>query len=190
MNLMDLFLTAFLTLTSAFASEADQMADYVVPTGPELVEHSRFKVGIVQSYAGTSSNEISYVFPPELTGEPALFVKFTLVEMDQAKRVSRWDSKEMSAVCTDDGEKVQCNIYVKKEPMARQNTFAQLFEEQITPFSGRATALKRKPLMDSTKAVDFIKNSGLPKDVINDKLQVLDKFLSSEPGGILTYEYK
>lgn len=185
-----LIIFTMLAFTSSVAIGSDATADYVVPTGPELVAYSRFKVGIVQSYTGAGSKEISYLFPAELTGEPGLLVKFNLIEEDESRGLSRWDSPTMNAICTDDGKKVQCNIYVKKEPMSRKVNFSQVLRQQMATFSGQRLSLKGKPLLDSTKAIDFLNNSGLPKDVIADKLKVLDQFLNSEPGGILSYEYK
>lgn len=177
------FLILSLFSALSFAKGADTTAVYIVPTSPELVPYSRFEVEIVKPYTGESSSEISYIFPKELTGDPALQVNFKLVEMDAENKVSRWDAKEMTAVCTDNGEDVKCNMYLKKVPsLVRQTNMFQFANFNLSQF--RAT-----PILDSTKAVDFIKNSGLSKDVMNAKLSVLDQFLSSEPAGILSYSY-
>lgn len=168
----------------AVAGGPDTVAIYIVPTPPELVPYSRFEVPIVQSYSATSK-EISYIFPKELTGDPALQVDFQLIEMDQQTKASRWDSPWMEALCTDDGETVNCNIYVKKVPMKRLQTFARGLGLAQLGLESRAVT----PLINSAKAIDFINNSGLTADVIDAKLKVLDKFLSSEPGGILSYDY-
>jgi hypothetical protein len=167
----------------SFAKGADTTAEYIVPTSPDLVPYSRFQVEIVKPYTGDASTEISYIFPKELTGDPALQVNFKLVEMDAENKVSRWDAKEMTAVCTDNGEDVKCNMYLKKiTPMFRQSRMLQLANLNFS-------SLRGTPVLDATKAVDFIKNSGFSKDVMDAKLSVLDKFLSSEPAGILSYSY-
>ncbi|MBY0385774.1 hypothetical protein K2X05_11515 [bacterium] len=167
----------------SFAKGADTTATYIVPTSPELVPYSRFEVEIVKPYTGETSSEISYIFPKELTGDPALQVNFKLIEMDEDSKVSRWDAKEMTAVCTDNGEDVKCNMYLKKSPsIIQQSRMFQFANFDLSQF--RAT-----PILDSTKAVDFIKKSGFSKDVMDAKLSVLDKFLSSEPAGILSYSY-
>lgn len=178
-------LSLVLNLNSLHASGPDTVATYIVPTPPELVTYSRFAVQIVKTYF-TGSKEISYIFPKELTGDPALQVDFRLVESDAQTKVSRWDSEPMEAFCTDDSETVSCNIYVKKIPMRRLQTFARGLEFTDLGFGARSMV----PMIDATKAIDFINKSGLPADVMDAKLKVLDKFLSSEPGGILTYDYK
>jgi hypothetical protein len=175
----------FLNFNLSLASGPDSVATYIVPTSPELVPYSRFAVQIVQSYSA-DSKAISYIFPKELTGEPALQVDFRWVESDLQTKVSHWDSEPMEALCTDDGETVNCNIYVKKVPMKRMQTFARGLEFSDLSLGARSMV----PLINASKAVDFINKSGLPKDVIDAKLKVLDQFLSSEPGGILTYDYK
>lgn len=167
----------------SFAKGADTTAEYIVPTSAELVPYSRFEVEIVKPYTGDTSNEISYIFPKELTGDPGLQVNFRRVDMDSETKVSHWDAKEMTAVCTDNGEDVKCNMYLKKIPsVVQQSRMFQFTNFNLSQF--RATSV-----IDSTKAVDFIKKSGLSKDVMDAKLSVLDQFLSSEPAGILSYSY-
>jgi hypothetical protein len=158
-------LTAFATSLS-FAQGADLTATYIVPTPEHLLEYSRFNLQIVNPYSGSSSTEISYLFPKDLTGDPALLVDFKRTSINLESGVSQWEAHEMTATCTDDGAHVQCNIYLKKNDLRRSS-----------------------PLFNATKAKDFINNSGLPKHVIDAKLDVLEQFLSSEPAGLLTYEY-
>ncbi len=166
----------------SFAKGADTTAHYIVPTPAELVEHSRFEVEIVKSYAGSSSTEISYVFPKELTGDPGLLVQFKKITGNEDTGVSFWEAEQMTAACTDDGERVQCNVYLKKTPVGRAQA---LFQFPLVQQDFRSSV----PLFDSSKAKDFLVNSGLPKQILDAKLNVLDKFLSSEPAGILSYEY-
>jgi hypothetical protein len=151
-----------------------------VPTPAHLVEHSRFQVEIVKSYTGISSTEISYIFPKELTGDPGLRVDFKRISGNEDTGVSLWEAKEMTATCTDDGEQVQCNVYLKKLPVVReQNLFTSLGQDLRSS----------TPIFDFSKAKDFIGKTGLPQQIIDAKLDVLDQFLSSEPAGILSYDY-
>ncbi len=179
------FLSILLPVLAAplsYAKGADTTASYIVPTPSHLVEYSRFQVEIVKSYAGISSSEISYVFPKELTGDPGLRVDFKRVSGNQDTGVSLWEAPEMTATCTDDGEQVQCNIYLKKTPLVGEQSLFQL--------SSLGQDLRASvPLLNSTKAKDFLLNSGLPQQIIDAKLDVLDQFLDSEPAGILSYEY-
>jgi hypothetical protein len=162
---MKVFLMSLLLASACLANGADQKASYVVPTAQHLVEFSRFDVEIVKSYTGVSSDEISYLFPKELTGDPALQVNFKRTSSDLETGVSLWDAKEMTATCTDDGKTVLCNMYLKK------------------------TLRGMKTILDPSGAKSFIMGSGLPQNIISAKLEVLDQFLDSEPAGILSYEY-
>lgn len=173
-------LLPILATSLSYAKGPDLTASYIVPTPAHLVEHSRFQVEIVKSYAGISSTEISYIFPKELTGDPALRVDFNRISSNEETGVSFWDSKEMTATCTDDGEEVQCNVYLKKAPVVRS-----LFQLSSLGQDLRSSS----PLFDFSKAKDFIGKSGLPQNIIDAKLDVLDQFLSSEPAGILSYDY-
>ncbi len=177
-----LILLPLLAATFSSANAESTNASYIVPTPAHLVEHSRFQVEIVKSYTGISSTEISYIFPKELTGDPGLRVDFKRISGEEDTGVSLWEAKEMTATCTDDGKQVQCNMYLKKVPVIREQSFFQLSSlgQDI-----RVSA----PVFDFSKATDFINKSGLPQQIIDAKLDVLDQFLSSEPAGILSYDY-
>ena len=172
----------FLILLCAFKvavadSTPNDFAEYIVPTPPELVGYSRFEVGIVKSYSGQSSTEISYIFPKLLTGDPALVVKFQRTGTESGP-TTHWDSDVMEAVCTDNGKRISCNIYLKKAPeFATKTAFGFTQAQFLTP------------LLNSSGAIDFINKSGLSPEAQAAQLAVLDKFMSSEPGGILSYDY-
>ncbi len=164
------------------ANASSTSASYIVPTPAHLVAHSRFQVEIVKSYTGISSTEISYIFPKELTGDPGLRVDFKRLSGKENTGVSLWEAKEMTATCTDDGKQVQCNVYLKKMPLIQEQSFFQL--------SSLGQDIRSStPVFDFSKAQDFIGKSGLPQNIIDAQLDVLDQFLSSEPAGILSYDY-
>jgi hypothetical protein len=177
-----LILLPLLAAPFSSAKASSTSASYIVPTPAHLVAHSRFQVEIVKSYEGISSTEISYIFPKELTGDPGLRVDFKRISGDEDSGVSLWEAKEMTATCTDDGKLVQCNVYLKKVPLVREQSLLQL--------SSLGQDIRSStPLFDFSKAKDFIGKTGLSQNIINAKLDVLTQFLSSEPAGILSYEY-
>lgn len=159
-----IFLLFLLLANQGFAKGAPEtQADYIVPVAANLVPYSRFKVDIVKPYIGDATKEISYIFPKELTGDPALQVNMKLVSMDTNLNLSEWDSPEMSATCTADDERVTCNMYVKKS-------------------AGR--------FLDTSKAIDFLTKTSTNPSTLQSQIEVLESFIKKEPGGILTYEFE
>ncbi len=181
-NSLFIFLFVFGTSFS-YADGSKTTASYIVPTEENLVEHSRFEVEIVKPYTGVSTAEISYIFPKALTGDPGLRVDFKRISGNEDTGVSLWEANEMTATCTDNASQVQCNVYLKRAPPLA--SAQRVFET----FSVGLDLQTSAPLFDTSKAKDFLKKSGLPQNIIDIKLDVLDKFLSSEPAGILSYEY-
>lgn len=154
-----------------FGGDKDReiFAEYIVPTPPELVPYSRFLVKIVAPYHGPNTQEISYEFPPELTGEPGKVIRLT---PDVSQNLV-WKSPEMIAACTTLHEIFSCNVHLEKA--------------NIQSLSSRAPVAASG--LDKQRALDFLKNQGLSTEEFNNRSAVLDHFHGGEPAGILTYEF-
>lgn len=151
-----------------FASEGF-VADYVVPTPPELVEYSRFQVQIKSAYKGRDTDKIVYTFPEDLTG-----ITDGTVTLKKVSEVSDlWVGDEMEAVCTTNQSFFSCNMYLIKEQ--DQQAF------QIT-----RSSLK---IFDKQRALDVLRSKDFAQDVFDKKSRVLDHFHSGEPAGILSYQF-
>jgi hypothetical protein len=159
---MKLFILALAGLFSSPAFAKGLEAMYFVPVSQDLAPFSRFNVKIDEPYVGTSSNTLAYTFPEELTGSPALSV--------QLKRtpgtVNDWESPVMRASCAELEKTFTCNMYLVKTPAGNL----------VAPLS-----------VDNTAKVLSLKNLS-PTDFAQ-QLLVVEKFLSSEPAGILTYKF-
>lgn len=166
--------TIILTLLCFFAFVAgasdDFMADYVVPTPPDLVEYSRFQVLIKSAYKGQKTDKIIYTFPEDLTG-----VTDGTVELRRAEKESNiWLGDEMTAVCTTNQSFFSCNMYLKKE-------------QAVGEFQ---TTNSRFRVFDKQRALDVLRSKGFAQEVFDKKARVLDRFHSGEPAGILSYQYE
>ncbi len=181
---------------TAFAKKGElpEEADYIVPTSPELVPYSRFKLKIDAPYTGDSSKSITYVFPAELTG-----VENYTITLSRVGDSNTWESPELTAVCVESGTLFSCNVYVKKAapPLAQESSviksrafqFAQSrncggsFLAMSSEFSGT--------FIDESAVTGFLKNKGLSEPEFQAQLGVAKAFACSEPiGGILSYEFK
>ena len=185
------FFITLLLMQNALAKggSADTVADYIVPVRPELVAYSRFKVDIVKPFKGVYTEEIAYTFPAELAGKPLLTVHLKPVSYDSATDVSIWESPEMTASCTTSSEKFICNIYVKKTPLIKAQGF--MTSISLESFATPTPDVKEfNYVLNKASAVDFLNQTISDKNILQKQLDVLDSFLDSEPGGILSYEFE
>lgn len=198
MKTLLILLSLVLLQQPAFA-EKDKLpdeADYVVPTTPELVPYSRFKIKIVAPYTGDFTNSISYIFPAELTGVENQEVRFQRVGASNT-----WDSPEMTAVCTEYSKTFSCNVNVKKveEPIVtesnvQKSAFFQLAQARgcgggVISFNARSEFTGT--FIDEAMLTGFLKNKGVSDQQFDAQMSVAKAFACSEPiGGILSYEFK
>lgn len=160
MKILFVALTTLILAGSALASDIE--AIYVVPVPQELAPFSRFAVKVSEPYAGDTTDTLAYTFPEELTGAPALSV----VLKRTPGTPNDWESPMMKASCAEVDSVFTCNMYLTKNA---NNTL-------VAPLSvaGAANVLSMKNLA--------------PMDLVK-QLLVVEKFLSSEPAGILTYKF-
>lgn len=160
-----------------------QFADYIVPTTPELVPHSRFKVRINAPYQGDTTQLISYTFPLELTGEPGLTVNLKKV----AGTDNNWESPEMKAYCTTLEDTFSCNLHFVKTQTAKPAFFKSAALGSFT--TQAACANSSVALIDMMNVKAFLEKSGSTGVQLEQKLAVVQSFKCSEPAGILSYEF-
>lgn len=197
MKTLTLFLFTALFLQNAFAKKGEipTEADYVVPTPKELVAHSRFKIKIQLPYEGSSTQTISYTFPPELTG-----IVDHVITLKRVGTSNDWESPEMTAACTESDEVFSCNIYLVKkivEPVIEQNKVIQNSFQLLAARGCGANSIafnnfspSMTSFIDQANVEAFLKGSGFTGDVLSAKMAVARSFVCSEPAGILSYEFK
>lgn len=165
-------------------TDSDTFAEYTVPTSADLIDFSRFHVKINQPYIGDASNTLSYTFPEELTGNPPLTVNLKRIPGTK----NSWESPELTAHCTTVDDWFSCNIYLNKS-VPKANKSMSL----VDLFNG--AAITKTPLASSTpfinkqKVIDFLTQNAVSAQSLQQQIDVLDQFLSSEPAGILSYEF-
>ncbi len=158
------------------AKGADKTGIYIVPTSPEFVQYSRFEVQILDSYAGDSTQVISYIFPEVLTGEPNRVLSLKRIP----DTLNSWESDQLIAHCTTLGESFSCNISFKKEIQAYWN-----WHRFIIPFAhASSTALSKE------KSIAHLSTMGFTLEAQSGLSHVIDEWFSNEPGGILIYDFK
>lgn len=188
-----LFTVTSLIFSFAIAKGGEPIteAEYTVPTSAELIDYSRFIVKINQAYTGDTTKVISYTFPEELTGSPALTV--TLSRVPGTK--NDWESPEMKASCTTVGDWFSCNIYLNKTQVTETSQQPKMLN-LTNLFTGNTIHAKASPLaaaataINKNNVVDFLTKSAPSADVLKKQIEVLDQFLKSEPAGILSYEFE
>ncbi len=175
-------------LMSLTAQASDDMAEYTVPVPDNLVEYSRFFVKINKPYGGDNTQSISYTFPEELTGFPPLTVNLKRIPQTQ----NSWESPELTAHCTTLESWFSCNIHLKKQSALAQNLTqkASVLQGLLggTPFLVPQTQA-RAIAINKDNVVEFLTSSAISPKMLQGQLDVLDIFLSSEPAGILSYEF-
>ena len=144
--------------TFARSGKVDSEASYIVPTVPELVPHSRFKIKIIDGYKGPETQRISYVFPEQLIGEANKVISFTRIK----NTMNSWTSPELNAHCTADEYDFSCNIYINKA-----NELNPLTVEQ---------------------SISNLQLLNLPEATISNLTGVIQSFFSHEPAGFMSYE--
>lgn len=150
---------------SAFARGGgpETEADYIVPTPPEFVPYSRFKVKIVESFKGPETQRISYVFPEFLVGQADRVVSLTRIPGTE----NSWTSPELNAHCTVTGDEFSCNIYVNKT-------------NQMT---NKETSLLTREL-----ALSNLPRLNFSEEEMRGFEGVINAFYSHEPAGFLSYD--
>ncbi len=171
-------------LSISVLASPDSEALYIVPTTPELIDHSRFKVKIIKAYSGYDSQTISYVFPEILMGEANRVMTFEKVP----GTLNQWESSEAQAFCTETGDIFSCNIVLKRKVSHLfKSIFKQVFAQNLNSPMVSADMISSIHL---GKSIDHLKNLNLTaKDLVAFE-QVVLSFFSNEPAGILSYEFR
>lgn len=141
-------------------------ADYIVPTPPEYVPYSRFKVKIVDRFEGPQTQKISYIFPEFLIGEADRLITFTRIPGTE----NSWTSPELDAHCTVTDDDFSCNIYVHKSALnsGDKNTQSDLLYAQ--------------------RALNNLNRLNLSDAQIRGMAGVIRSFYSHEPAGFMSYD--
>jgi hypothetical protein len=168
-NLIKIFLClAILPTTFARRGAPETEADYIVPTPPEYVAFSRFKVKIVDRFEGDHTQKISYIFPEFLVGEADRVITFKRVPNTK----NSWTSPELNAECAVFGDEFSCNIYVNKMATSLE------FEEKNLPTD----------LLNAQQALANLANLNLSEAELRGFSGVIQSFYSHEPAGFMTYD--
>lgn len=186
-----LFSLALVFAPLAQSSDAIDEAKYEVPAPEELEDFAKFKVKINQAYTGADSETISYTFPEELTGTPALTVTLKRVPGTE----NSWEGREMTAECFEDSDLFTCEMFLIKKPVAQPGAtvvdIGSVFSGNMVMKS--AAAPEFETFIDKDNVVNFLNTNAvalaLPPNHLKNQLFILDKFLSNEPAGILSYKF-
>lgn len=136
-------------------------ADYIVPTSPEFVPFSRFKVKIVDRFEGPHTQKISYIFPEFLVGEADRVMTLTRIPGTE----NSWTGPELDAHCTVTGDDFSCNIYVHKNALEKEAT-----------------------LITAEQAINHLPRLNLSQEQVEGFSGVIRSFYSHEPAGFLSYD--
>lgn len=161
----------FLTVTSTLAKrgQPETEADYIVPTPPQYVEFSRFKVKIIDRFEGPQTQKISYIFPEFLVGQADRLITFTRIPNTK----NSWTSPELNAHCAVVGDDFTCNIYVNKN----QPTLPELENKNQIP-----------ELLTAEQALTNLTRLNLSQEQLQGFTGVIQFFYSHEPAGFMTYD--
>lgn len=175
---------------SAFAKNnaPETEALYIVPTAPEFIEYSRFKIKIVKPYIDEQTQVIAYVFPEVLVGEADRIIEFQKV----SGTLNQWDSPDAQAFCTITDDIFSCNIVLKKKISRLLNyVFRQAFAQNnsldikdSSIVSGIVNSIHRD------KSLDHLEKMNLTAQDLQAFEHVVHSFFSNEPAGILSYEIR
>ncbi|MCF8060694.1 MAG: hypothetical protein K9K67_15430 [Bacteriovoracaceae bacterium] len=158
-KLIKLTLLLSFTLTAfARGGAPETEADYIVPTSPEYVPFSRFKVEIVDRFEGEHTQQISYIFPEFLVGEAKRVITLKRIPGTE----NSWTSPELDAHCTVTGDDFSCNIYVNK--------------------------FKENGLITAERAITHLPQLNLSEEQRRGLAGVIRSFYSHEPAGFLSYD--
>lgn len=141
-------------------------ADYIVPTSPDFVPFSRFKVQIVDRFEGPQTQKISYIFPEFLIGKKDQLISLTRIPNTE----NSWTSPQVDAHCTVVNGDFSCNIIVKKQSLE------SILKENDLDLLQRETALRNLP------------NLNLTPEQLRGYEGVINAFYSHEPAGFLFYD--
>ncbi len=164
-----LFFVGFiLNLNAVYAKDAL----YIVPTDPDLVAFSRFKMKIVTPYESPQTQKIAYEFPEILAGQKNKVIEFTKVPGTE----NNWQANEAQALCSTEAQIFYCNIHLNKTLTA-----------PIDPNSN-LSAVTIPNRLSKDLALENLQNMLMPNIEKQAFLQVIEGFFSNEPAGILMYE--
>ncbi len=160
---------------------ADVEGEYIVPTKPEFVAYSRFKVQIVEGYKGPDTQRISYIFPEFLVGSANKVISFEKVQGSE----NSWISPELTAHCATLGEEFTCNIYVNKSQTSILNK---------NSCSGTSLAKNNtiNPRIEfgADVSIRHLDSMNLGQDELIGYTGVIQSFFCNEPAGFLTYDFE
>jgi hypothetical protein len=185
MKIVLLVLTVFMSPLLHAKDGSPNQADYVVPAPSELDSYSHFKIKVNKAYSGVTTDTLSYTFPKELTGNPPLTVELKRIPGTE----NDWMSPEMTALCSAENQMFSCEMHLNKiVPPATMMDLQSVFTGNIATKSNAASA-GLVPFIDKNNVIDFLSQKALSPQDLQNKLDVLDLFLSSEPAGILSYPF-
>lgn len=162
--LLSVLLISFTSQARRGAPETE--ANYIVPTPPEFLPFSRFKVEIVDRFEGPQTQKISYVFPEFLVGEANRVITLTRIPNTE----NSWTAPEMNAFCTVFDGEFSCNIVLKKTALNEFNKNAD------------------QNLLNQARAVQNLGRLNLTEEQLKGFRGVIDSFYSHEPAGFLFYD--
>lgn len=152
--------------TFARRGQPETEADYIVPTAPQYVAFSRFKVQIIDRFEGPQTQKISYIFPEFLVGKKDQLITLTRITNTE----NSWTSPQIDASCTVFDGDFSCNIRVKKPSLE------SLLKNNDLDLLKRETALQNLP------------NLNLTAEQLKGYEGVINAFYSHEPAGFLFYD--
>lgn len=161
------------TLAKRGAPETE--ADYIVPTPPQFMAYSRFKVKIVDRFQGPETQKISYIFPEFLVGEADRVITFYRIPGTE----NSWTSPELDAHCAVFGDEFTCNIYGSSSVQSFQKNNgcgATVLKNVATPDFSRERSLNHLPRLN------------LSQEEFDGMAGVINSFFCQEPRGFLTYD--
>ncbi len=165
----------FSNLAQARRGQPETQADYIVPTPPQYVAFSRFKVEIVDRFSGPETQKISYIFPEFLVGEANLVISFSRIPGTE----NSWTSPELDAQCAVVDDEFTCNIYGSNTLQGNKNA------------NGCNTSLLKNANPDEfsrERSLNHLPDMNLTNEQRAGFAGVINSFFCQEPRGFLTYD--
>ncbi len=168
-------LLVFCSFVHARRGEPETEADYIVPTAPQYVAYSRFKVKIVDRFEGPETQKISYIFPEFLVGEAYRVITFKRIKGTE----NSWTSPELDAQCAVVGDEFTCNIYGSNFLQGNQKNSGCIIS---------AKELGTESSFSRERALNHLPNLNLSAAEFKGLSGVINSFFCQEPRGFLTYD--